>query len=193
VQPSTTRQVVAADGRLTARREAMEKIMWLVLGVVIATCAVRAHRSARARAAARLAIGVLFVGFGAVVNLVYLLGDSEQFATFGDISPIPFVRDTWASLVAPNLWFWISLLIAFEAIAGILVLSGGRRARIGLVALIGFHIGLLAFGWMAAWAVPMILALGLLLHAENQPAPEHVAPSDLQAPERSAPLETAAR
>jgi hypothetical protein len=171
----------------------MEKIMWLVLGVVIATCAVQAHRSARARATARLAIGVLFVGFGAVVNLVYLLSDSEQFAAFGDVSPIPFVRDTWASLVAPNLWFWISLLIAFEAIAGILVLSGGRRARIGLLALIGFHVGLLAFGWFAAWAVPMILALGLLLHAEMENARGHVEPPGLQAPERSAALEAASR
>lgn len=52
-----------------------------------------------------------------------------------------------ASLVAPNTGVFIGLLIAGEATADILVLCGGRWMRAGLVLLIGFHVGLLFFGW----------------------------------------------
>ena len=49
-----------------------------------------------------------------------------------------------------------------------LILSGGRRTQVGLIALIGFHVGQLAFGgvlWI--WAPLMLLTLVLLLRAER--------------------------
>ena len=73
-----------------------------------------------------------------------------------------------ASLVAPNTGVFIGLLIAGEATADILVLCGGRWMRAGLVLLIGFHVGLLFFGWwLWRYAVPMLGALVLLLQAER--------------------------
>jgi hypothetical protein len=147
----------------------MEKVMWLVLGGVTFVAALRAGRSRRAMYVGRAALGVLFVAFGAVVNAVYR-ATGIDYSTFADASQVPFVRDTWRSLVAPNQAVFITLLIVFEAVAGALVLSGGRRTQLGLLGLIGFHVGLLLFGWgFWLWAVPMLVALVLLLRAERRP------------------------
>jgi hypothetical protein len=146
----------------------MEKIMWLVLGGTAFVCALRAHQSRRARSVARWALGVLFLVFGAGVNLVYLLADRNSYTTFADTSPFAFVRDTWDTLVAPHPLPYISLLIVGEAVAGLLLLAGGRWTRAGLLALIAFHVGQLAFGGVLwVWAPLMILTLGLLLRAER--------------------------
>ena len=49
-----------------------------------------------------------------------------------------------------------------------LVLGGGRQAEYGLVGAIGFHVALLSFGWgFYGWAVPMLVALSLLLRAQR--------------------------
>jgi uncharacterized membrane protein YphA (DoxX/SURF4 family) len=149
---------------------AMEKVMWLVLGVTVIVASLRADRSRRARLVARVALGVLFLVFGAMVNAGYLITDWDSFAAFGEMSQFAYVRDSWASLVVPNTALLIGLLIAGEATAGILVLSGGRAMQAGLVLLIAFHLGLLSFGWwLWLYAVPMLGALTLLLRAERAP------------------------
>jgi hypothetical protein len=148
----------------------MEKIMWLILGGTTFVAAVRAHQSRRALNVGRWALGVLFIVFGAAVNAVYLTFGNDYYADFADASPFPFVRDTWESLVLPNQGFFITLLIVFEATAGLLVLLGGRWTQIGLLALIGFHVGQLAFGGVLwPWAAGMLVALVLLLRAERHP------------------------
>ena len=155
----------------------MEKIMWLVLGATVVIASVRADRSERARQIARVALGTLFLVFGAVVNAVYLVTDWDSFAAFGEMSQFAFVRETWASLVVPNTGLFIGLLIAGEATAGILVLSGGRRFEAGLELLLAFHLGLLFFGWwLWLYAVPMLGALTLLLRAERHRRAESAAP-----------------
>jgi TRAP-type uncharacterized transport system fused permease subunit len=145
----------------------------------VLVASLRADRSERARRVARLSLGVLFLVFGALVNLVYLVTDWDSFAAFGRMSQLAFVRDTWASLVVPSTGVFIGLLIAGEATAGILALSGGRRYEAGLVLLLAFHVGLLFFGWwLWLYAVPMLVALALLLRAERlhrEPGP--VSPS----------------
>jgi hypothetical protein len=151
----------------------MEKVMWLVLGGVTFVAALRASRSRRAMYVGRVALGVLFIAFGAVVNAVYR-ATGMDYTAFADAAQVPFVRNTWHSLVAPHQAVFITLLIVFEAVAGALVLSGGRRTQLGLLALIGFHVGLLLFGWAFwLWAVPMLFALVLLLRAERR-EPTHV-------------------
>jgi hypothetical protein len=108
---------------------------------------------------------------------------TEYFEDFAMPSPFPFVRGTWESLVLPNLGFFISVLIIAEATAGVLILSGGRWTRAGLIALIGFHAGQLAFGgvlWI--WAPLMLVTLLLLLRAERQAGSDNGAyPSAAQA------------
>lgn len=149
----------------------MEKIMWLVLGGIAFVAALRASQSDRALRVGRWAIGVLFIVFGAAVNASYLTLGDDVYADFAEPSPFAFVRDTWASLVVPHQGFFITLLIIGEATAGALVLAGGRMTQVGLVSLMVFHVGQLAFGGVLwVWAPLMLLTLGLLLRAERRAA-----------------------
>ena len=151
----------------------MEKIMWLVLGGVAFVAALRAGHSVRAMYVGRCALAVLFTGFGAAVNAIYLVLGTDYYADFADASPFAFVRHSWQSLVLPNEAFFISLLIIAEATAGVLILSGGRWTQLGLLALIGFHLGQLAFGGLLwIWAPLMLVTLTLLLRAERHAGPQ---------------------
>jgi hypothetical protein len=157
----------------------VEKIAWLVLGIVTFVAAVRAGRSRPALYVGRAALGVLYVGAGALVNAVYLATGTD-YATFADAAHVAFVRNTWHSVVAPHQGIFITLLVIFEAAVGVLILSGGRRTtQVGLVGAIGMHVGLLAFGWtMSLWSLLMLVALGLLLRAERRlPATAVLPPS----------------
>jgi hypothetical protein len=150
----------------------VEKIMWLVLGVTACVAAVRAGTNRKAMYVGRMAVGVLFIVFGAAVNAVYLGMDNGYYDHFADPSPFAFVEDTWRSLVLPHQGLFITLLIVFEAVMGVLVLSGGRWTQAGLVGLIAFHVGQLPFGGVLwPWAAVMIVTLSLLLRAERHPAP----------------------
>jgi hypothetical protein len=48
------------------------------------------------------------------------------------------VSAAWRSVVAPNQYLFIGLLMVFEALVGVLILGGGRRTQLGLVGAIGF-------------------------------------------------------
>jgi hypothetical protein len=165
----------------------MEKIVWLVLGGITFVAALRAGHSLRAMYVGRWALGVLFIVFGALVNGIYLAVATDYYVDFANASPFPFVRDSWESLVVPHQGFFIGLLIAAEATAGALILSGGRRTQAGLMALIGFHIGQLAFGGVLwVWAPLMLIALVLLLRAERHALT--ATPVDLPAMRHHAPI-----
>jgi DNA-binding transcriptional LysR family regulator len=85
--------------------------------------------------------GTLFVAGGALFNTLKFASGGD-YASFADDSYVAFVADTWRSLVAPNLYVFIPLLIAFEVAVGVLLLTGGRRTQLALVGAIGFHLGL---------------------------------------------------
>jgi hypothetical protein len=145
----------------------MEKIVWLVLGGTTLAAAVFAANRRWALRTARWALGLLMIGGGALVNAVYL-ATGTSFASFADAAHFAFIRDTWHAVVAPHQIPFITLLIIFEAAAGILVVSGGTRAQAGLLGLIGMHIGLLGFGWIfTIWAAIMLPTFVLLLQAER--------------------------
>jgi hypothetical protein len=56
------------------------------------------------------------------------------------------------------------LLAAFELAVGLLILAGGRKTTLGLVAAVAFHLGLMLFGWgFCFWSVPMLAGLVALL------------------------------
>jgi hypothetical protein len=146
----------------------MEKIAWLVLGAVALAAAVRAGRSRRALYVGRVALGVLFIGAGALVNAVYLVTGID-YGTFADGAHFAFVRNTWHTVVAPRQAVFITLLILYELVMGLLILSGGRRTELGLVAAIAMHLGLLVFGWvLTIWAVTMLVTFALLIRAQRR-------------------------
>lgn len=145
----------------------MLQVTWVLLGVVIVWAGVRSRADLRALRVGRLALAALFLGAGALVNAVFVVR-GDDYADFAAGSYLPFVRDTWASLVVPNHHLFIGgLLVAFEAAVGVLALLGGRRAAVALIGAIGFHVALLSFGWgFFLWSLPMLVGLVLLLRAQ---------------------------
>lgn len=144
----------------------MEPILWLVLGLTTIVAGFVTLARPGALKVGRIALGLLMLVGGAIVNGYYLATDVD-YGDFADNSMLPFVTDTWQSLVAPNQAFFIGLLIAFEAVVGVLVLVGGRFAVTGMVAILGFHVGLMFFGWAFwVWSIPMLLGVALLLRAQ---------------------------
>jgi hypothetical protein len=145
-------------------------VFWSVTEVVIFVAAVWAWWSRRAMYVGRVAVATLFIAGGALFNtLTFATGG--DYTGFADGSYLPFVMDTWRSVVAPNQYIFIPLLIAFEVAVGVLVLTGGRRTQLALVAAIGFHIGLMFFGWQYyPFSIAMIIAFALLLRAERKHA-----------------------
>lgn len=146
----------------------MLPIVWIACAAVIITAALRVDHHRGALRTGRLGVSVLYLGAGALVNAAYLVR-GDNYEKFADGSYLAFVRDTWRSLVVPNHYVFISLLVLFELAVGILVLSGGKRTQLALGAAFAFHVALLSFGWgFYLWSLPMLGALGLLLRAERR-------------------------
>lgn len=143
-------------------------IFWSVTEVVIFIAAMSSWWSRRAMYVGRFAVATLFLFGGALFNtLTFATGG--DYSAFADESYLPFVEDTWRSVVAPYQHVFIPLLIGFELLVGVLVLAGGRRTQLALVAAIGFHIGLMFFGWQYyPFSIAMITAFALLLCAERK-------------------------
>jgi hypothetical protein len=145
-------------------------VFWSVTEVVIFIAAVWSWWSRRALYVGRIAVATLFLAGGALFNTLNFATGGD-YAEFADESYMPFVRDTWHSVVAPNQYIFIPLLIAFELAVGVLMLTGGRRTQLALAAAIGFHIGLMFFGWAYyPFSIAMIIAFVLLLRAERKHA-----------------------
>jgi hypothetical protein len=143
-------------------------VFWSVTELVIFVAAVLSWWSRPAMYVCRVAVGTLFLAGGALFNTLFLATGGD-YSDFADASYLPFVTDTWRSVVAPRQPIFILVLIAFEVATGVLVLSGGRRTQLALVAAIGFHIGLMFFGWMYyPFSIAMIIAFALLLRAERR-------------------------
>jgi hypothetical protein len=76
------------------------------------------------------------------------LETGTDYSNFTESAHLTFVRDTRQSVVAPNQGLFITLLVIFEAVVGVLILSGGRRTGVGLWGAMPMHVGLLLFGWV---------------------------------------------
>lgn len=144
-------------------------VLWVTLGVVIFASSLRAARSRIAYQVGVYAVSALWVLGGAIVNGLFLAG-GDNYSGFADGASTSFVRDTWESLVVPNHSLFIGLLIAYEALAGVLVLIPGRIRQAALLSLIAFDVLLLSFGWgYLVWSVPMVVALTLLWREGRSP------------------------
>lgn len=145
------------------------QIFWVVCVATAIVASVLAIWRPRARYIGRVAVGVLMLLGGALFNAVNLaFGD---YADFADEAHFAWVTAAWRAVVAPNQYLFIGLLVVFEAVVGVLILSGGRRTQLGLVGAIGFHLALWLFGWFVTiYCLIMLPALLLLLRAERRAA-----------------------
>jgi hypothetical protein len=146
------------------------EIFWIACVATAIVASVLAIWSRRARYVGRLAVGVLMLLGGAAFNAVNLVSGGD-YGGFADQAHFGWVTSAWRAVVAPNQPLFIGLLVAFEAVVGVLILSGGRRAQLGLIGAIGFHLALWLFGWdVTVYSVLMLPALALLLRAERRAA-----------------------
>ncbi|WP_432477954.1 hypothetical protein [Nocardioides sp. GXQ0305] len=157
-------------------------VAWVGLGAVIVVSSIRAGSSPRAYRVGVLSVSALWVLAGAAVN-GYFLARGDDYSGFADGASTSYVQDTWESLVVPHHTTFIGLLIAFEAVVGLLVLVEGPVRQVALVLLIGFTVALVPFGWgYLVWSVPMTLALVLLFRAGRVHRRTHGTAVDLTAP-----------
>ena len=146
-------------------------ILWLVCGAATIIAAVLADRSRRAQYLGRTAVGVLFIAGGALLHVINLATGTD-YAGFADAAHFAWVTHAWNVVLVPNHVLLIGLLALFEATAGALVLSGGRRTELGYLAVIAFYLALWPFGWIeTVWVLIMLPAMLLLLRAERRAAP----------------------
>jgi len=139
-------------------------VIWTACGITIVVCAILSSRSRTAYRVGILTTSFLWVNAGAAINLAMLL-TGRSYTGFADGSWSTFVTDTWESLVVPNQGFFIGLLVAGEAVLGLLVLSARARTA-ALALLVLFNILLVSFGWgFLVWSVPLVVSLSLLLRA----------------------------
>src|SRR4029453_9453096 len=143
------------------------QIFWVACVAMAIVATVLATWSQRARYVARIAVGVLMLLGGAAFNAVNLASGGD-YAGFADQAHFGWVTTAWRAVVAPNQPLFIGLLVAFEAVVGVLILSGGRRTQLGLIGAIGFHLALWLFGWgVTIYCLIMLPTLLLLLRAER--------------------------
>jgi uncharacterized membrane protein len=110
---------------------------------------------------------------GALLHVVNVATGGD-YAGFADPSHFAWVTHTWNIVVVPNHILFIGLLAVFEATAGVLTISGGRKTQLGYLAVIAFYLVLWLFGWIeTAWVLIMLPAMLLLLRAERRAAPAH--------------------
>ncbi len=117
-------------------------------------------RGERGTSLGAAAVGGFYLVMGGV-HLGIVAADPTTYEGFAERGLFGFVRTGWADIVMAHPAAWGLLLMAGEVTLGILLLLGGRAARLGWIGVITFHVLLLLFGWWAwVWAVP---ALALLL------------------------------
>jgi hypothetical protein len=129
------------------------------------------------------AFGGMFLG-GAATHIILVTASPGSYASFADGSWWPFIAHAWRSVLVPGVYYLIPLLVVFEAVVGLLILSRAYR-RIGIGAAIAFNAALILFGWgFCLWSVPVIALLLCFWHLESTPSrradekPARHAPAD---------------
>ncbi len=151
--------------------ELVFEIVFFALAIPAFIADVLAGVSDRARQIGRICTGLLMLLGGAAVNAVSL-GVGVDYADFADDAKFGWVTDAWRAVVPPHDVLLIGLLVVFEATVGVMILSGGRLAQVGLVGAIAFHVCLaLFFSWFfTVYGLAMLLPLVMLLRAERRAA-----------------------
>lgn len=133
----------------------MEQLIpWLIFcTAVLVLCVIRPH-------AARVVVGIFFIVMAVAVNVVLSIVAPDQFIKLGTDAPlIPLYGWFFQNVVAPAPQVIGILAAAGEIAVGLLILSGGRRTKLGLAGAILFLIVVTPLG---IWTLPNpVFAAGL--------------------------------
>lgn len=107
----------------------------------------------------RRAVGGFYL-FTAGIHLGIVAADPRFYGPFADGGLFGFVREGWADIVMANPSSWGLLAMLGELTLAVLLLVGGRAAKLGWAGVIVFHVLLMLFGfgfWL--WSVPALAVL----------------------------------
>jgi hypothetical protein len=132
-------------------------------------------RTLRTRSAevVRGALGVVYLA-GAAVHLAFWATDRGVYAEMTPFVLFDWYRDLWTGLVLPNLAVLLPMLVVFETLVALAVLSKGEAARAGLLAGAAFNLAIAPLGWW--WPTNVALAavhVALLRVAYTETTVEH--------------------
>jgi hypothetical protein len=107
----------------------------------------------------RTLVGGFYLSMGGV-HLGIVAADANFYRSFADQALFAFVRDGWASIFMAHPQLWGLAMVAGETVLGVLLLAGGRYAKLGWTGVIVFHLLLMLFGFAAwVWAIPALTLL----------------------------------
>jgi hypothetical protein len=111
------------------------------------------------RGLARRVVGGFFLFTGGI-HLGIVAADPEYYRPFGDDGLFGFVRTGWSEIFMAQPVFWGLMMALGESTLGVLLLAGGRPARVGWLGVVAFHLLLMLFGfgyWL--WCLPALAVL----------------------------------
>ena len=104
----------------------------------------------------RLVLAVMFF-LGAAANAIMLLTAPDIYEGFADLSFLRFYRTLWRGLVLPRLGLFLALVIIFEIMVGVLLLSSGPYAHLGLILAAAYTAFLVPFWWGGGGLINIVL------------------------------------
>lgn len=114
----------------------------------------------------RVATGGFFL-ITSGVHLGIVMADPSFYARFANGALLPLVRHGWAEVFMAAPAFWGLCLFLGEVLLGVLLLAGGRAARVGWAGVIAFHVVLMLFGFgFWVWSLPALLLLVFLARSD---------------------------
>lgn len=161
----------------------MNTLVYMIVFYVLAVPAffgdVFSGVSRRARIIGRVGTGLMMIFGGAAVN-ASSLASGYDYGDFADDAKFGWVTQAWRAVVPGNHILLIGLLVAFEAVVGVLILLGGRPTQVGLALTIAFHVALgVFFSWfLTGYAAVMLVALVLLQRTELHPSARATLPAN---------------
>lgn len=97
---------------------------------------------------------VAMFGSGAVIHFVLALTTPRSYHPFADEALFDWVYHGWQNVFMANPTLWALLLAVAELTIAVLLV---KSPRAGYLAVIAFHVALMAFGWgFWLWSVPAL-------------------------------------
>jgi hypothetical protein len=96
--------------------------------------------------AARIFVGLFFGAMGLGVHGALIATNPQRYVDFAAEAPWAIYRDIGTSLTEPNPLAFGIFMLSFEIVTAVLILSRGRAVRWGMLAAIGFLIGITPLG-----------------------------------------------
>jgi hypothetical protein len=94
------------------------------------------------------------------IHVGIVAADTEFYRGFADGSMVPIVRSAWRDVFMAAPVGWGLAVAAGELGLALLLLKGGRSARLGWLGVIAFQVLLVLFGWgFLLWTIPALIVL----------------------------------